>query len=74
MLLNKDPQEYDRLIEALTIKVSHFFRNPAVVDLLAEVVIPEIVCEKQSRGAKEIRAWSCGAAFGQEAYSITSPT
>jgi len=70
MLLNKDPREYDRLIETLTIKVSEFFRDPVVFDLLGDVIIPEIVYEKQSGGAKEIRAWSCGAAFGQEAYSI----
>lgn len=28
MLLNRDPEEYDRLIESLTIKVSEFFRDP----------------------------------------------
>lgn len=70
MLLNKDPQEYDRLIEALTIKVSEFFRDAKVFDLLGDMIIPEIISQKQARGAKRIRAWSCGAALGQEAYSM----
>jgi two-component system CheB/CheR fusion protein len=70
LLLNKDPEEYDRLIECLTIKVSDFFRDPGLFDLLATFVIPEIIARKQSREAKKIRAWCCGAAFGQEAYSV----
>ncbi len=70
MILNRDPEEYDRLIECLTIKVSEFFRDPKVFDLLGDIVIPEIVSHKQTGGAKKIGAWSCGAAFGQEAYSM----
>lgn len=70
LLLNRDPQEYDRLIDSLTIKVSEFFRNPTVFQVLGDEIIPEIVSQKQMREAKVIRAWSCGAAFGQEAYSM----
>jgi chemotaxis methyl-accepting protein methylase len=70
MLLNRDPGEYDRLIETLTIKVSEFFRDPAVFDIIGSRIIPEIVAEKQNRGLKRIHAWSCGSAFGQEAYSM----
>jgi len=70
LLLNRDPQEYDHIIESLTIKVSEFFRNPTVFQVLGDEIIPEIVSQKQARGAKTIRAWSCGAAFGQEAYSM----
>ncbi len=69
-LLNKDPQEYDRLIEALTIKESYFFRDTEVFKLLENGIIHEIVSQKQAEGAKKIRAWSCGTASGQEAYSI----
>ncbi len=69
-LLNKDPREYDRLIETLTIKESYFFRDTEVFELLQSIVIPEIVSQKEAEGAKKIRVWSCGAAFGQEAYSV----
>jgi len=70
LLLNKDLQEYDRLIECLTIKVSEFFRDPKVFDLLGDIIIPEIISQKQTQGDKKIRAWSCGTAYGQEAYSM----
>jgi chemotaxis methyl-accepting protein methylase len=70
MLLNRDTREYDRLIECLTIKVSEFFRDPSVFEILGDVIIPEVISHKQDRGDKKIRAWSCGAAFGQEAYSL----
>jgi chemotaxis methyl-accepting protein methylase len=69
MLLNQDPNEYDLLIETLTIKVSEFFRDSQVFDILGAKVIPEIVSVKQARGVNRIRAWSCGAAYGEEAYS-----
>jgi len=70
MLLNTTPREYDRLIEAMTIKVSNFFRNPEVFVLLSEIIVPEIIARKRYSGNKNIRAWSCGAAWGQEAYSM----
>jgi chemotaxis protein methyltransferase CheR len=70
ILLNRDPQEYDRLIESLTIKVSEFFRDRHVFEILGDTVIPEIISQKKTHGDKRIRAWSCGAAFGQEAYSM----
>ncbi len=69
-LLNKDPKEYDRLIEVLTIKESYFFRDTEVFKLLKNGIIPEIVSQKQTDGVKKIRAWSCGTATGQEAYSM----
>ena len=69
-LLNKDLREYDRLIETLTIKESYFFRDTEVFKLLEDGIIPEIVSQKQAEGVKKIRAWSCGTAHGQEAFSM----
>ena len=70
MLLNRDPGEYDRLIETLTIKVSGFFRDARVFESVGNMVVPEIISQKQAGIVKKIRAWSCGSAFGQEAYSM----
>ncbi|MEK7274177.1 MAG: protein-glutamate O-methyltransferase CheR [Candidatus Desantisbacteria bacterium] len=70
LLLNKEPEEYDLLINSLTIKVSSFFRNTKTFELLRNSVIPEIISYKQAQGCKRICAWSCGAALGQEAYSM----
>ncbi len=70
MLLNREPEEYDRLIESLTIKVSQFFRNPEVFEFLGNEIIPEIISRNEAGGSRKIRAWSCGSAFGEEAYSL----
>ena len=69
-LLNKDPEEYDRLIECLTIKVSEFFRDAAVFTWLRESIVPQIIAARRADGTKRVRAWSCGAALGQEAFSL----
>lgn len=63
-ILDKDPGEYDRLVSTLTIKVSEFFRDPEVFQTVRNAVsgVPG-----SSRG---LRAWSCGCASGEEAYSV----
>jgi chemotaxis protein methyltransferase CheR len=68
--LQGDPEEYDRLIEAVAINVSSLFRDPLVFEILAGEVLPEIIDRKQRTGQREVRAWSAGCAQGEEAYSI----
>jgi len=68
--LNKNPEEYDNLISAITINVTEFFRNPETFDALEKKVIPEIVRSKKERGKKVIRCWSAGTSNGEEAYSL----
>jgi len=38
-LLDTDPAEYDRLVQALTINVSRFFRNPETYACIAAKVL-----------------------------------
>ncbi|MBI5886643.1 MAG: protein-glutamate O-methyltransferase CheR [Deltaproteobacteria bacterium] len=63
-VLDKDPAEYDRLRSMLTIKVSEFFREPEVFEAVRDALayVPGL-----SNG---VRAWCCGCASGEEAYSI----
>ncbi|MFH0772416.1 MAG: protein-glutamate O-methyltransferase CheR [Candidatus Omnitrophota bacterium] len=68
--LNKNPEEYDNLISAITINVTEFFRNPETFTILEKKVIPEIIRSKKERGRKVIRAWSAGTSNGEEAYSL----
>jgi len=68
--LNKNPEEYDNLISAITINVTEFFRNPETFDVLEKKVIPEIIRSKIERGKKVIRCWSAGTSNGEEAYSL----
>ena len=66
-LLHADPDEPWYLLERLTIKVSRLFRNPATFDALRARGIPEL---RRARGGRELRAWSAGCAFGQEAWAL----
>jgi chemotaxis protein methyltransferase CheR len=67
-VLDGDPREWDRLLEALTINVTKFFRNWEVWETLAERVIPAL----WARPDDELRIWSAGAASGEEAYSLAA--
>ncbi|MDA8433145.1 MAG: hypothetical protein M0Z60_09315 [Nitrospiraceae bacterium] len=53
------------LIRALTIKVSNFFRNPLVYELLFSSVLPQLISEFSF-----LKVWSLGCAYGEEPYSI----
>jgi len=69
--LRTDPGEVNQLISTITIKVSSFFRNPLVFELVAQDILPDII-ERKGRGrSREIRVWSAGCATGEEAYSLS---
>ena len=64
-LIEGDAREMDKLIDALTINVTRFFRNRPVWDLVASKVIPAL----WSIETPDIRVWSAGCASGEEAFS-----
>ena len=68
--LNQEPGEYDRLLEAITINVTEFFRDPETFEVLKERVIPEILKIKAAQGRRLVRVWSAGTSNGEEAYSL----
>lgn len=68
--LNRNPDEYDRLIEAVTINVTEFFRNPETFRAIQQKVLPEIIKNTQQDLRKSIRAWCAGASYGEETYSV----
>jgi len=68
--LDTHPEEYQKLAEYLTIKVSGFFRNPHAFQQVAGLVLPELVSYKKSRGERNLRFWSTACAQGEEPYSI----
>lgn len=70
LYLRENPEEYDQLIKTLTIKVSHFFRDPLVFEMLADLVIPKLIKEKIKKEEKYMSVWSAGCAHGQESYSL----
>jgi chemotaxis methyl-accepting protein methylase len=64
-LLLRDPEEYQKLHDAVTINVSKFFRNPEVWSALDSQVLPQLF---SSPGP--VRMWSAGCAGGEEPYTI----
>ena len=68
--LDSHPEEYRKLADDLTIKVSGFFRSPFSFQQVAKLVLPELLSLKESKGEREIRFWSTACARGEEAYSI----
>jgi len=65
--LKEDPKEMEALIDAFTIKVSRFFRNPFVFDALRDFVLPELI---ETYKNSSLRIWCVGCSRGEEAYSI----
>lgn len=69
-VLRQGGEEIDALLEALTIHVSQFFRNPSVFAFLRQTVLPELLRRARAAGRKEVRLWSVGCAGGEEAFSL----
>lgn len=64
-LLSQSATETDHLLQALTINVTQFFRNPEVWDRLETLLRPVV---RARQGA--VRIWSAGCASGEESYSL----
>lgn len=65
-VLDDDRGEYDRLLEALTINVTKFFRNRETWDVVMRDVVPAL----WGRGPGHRRVWSAGCASGEEPYTL----
>ena len=63
-LLEQDMEEYDRLLDRLTINVSQFYRDPSVYQQIKQLVLP---AWHQCSG---VSIWSAGCANGEEPYSL----
>jgi chemotaxis methyl-accepting protein methylase len=68
--LKRDAEELDRLIDAVTINVSRFFRDSLTFELIADRILPAMVREKAGVGDSSLRIWSAGCAGGEEPYSV----
>ncbi|MCK5790323.1 MAG: hypothetical protein KAH34_05745, partial [Ketobacter sp.] len=66
--LQQNTQEIDLLFKELLIGVTHFFRDPAMWDYLANVALPDLLAKRSAES--NLRAWSVGCSTGEEAYSL----
>ena len=69
--------EMERLINALTVGETHFFRDEAQFNALTDEVLPALIARKRAAAASvgpdiqpQLRIWSVGCATGEEPYSI----
>jgi chemotaxis methyl-accepting protein methylase len=65
-VLDQRPDELDRLLDALTINVTKFFRNPETWSWLEQHLLPNLLASREG----VLRAWSAGCASGEEAYTL----
>jgi chemotaxis protein methyltransferase CheR len=60
--------EMDRLINAVTINETHFFRDEAQFNALYSSILPQII--ERKRPLRTLRIWSAGCSSGEEPYSL----
>jgi chemotaxis protein methyltransferase CheR len=64
--LRTDPDHLDELLDRITINVSQLWRNPEQWEVIEKQLLPELAENGQ------IRAWSAGASYGAEAYTLAT--
>jgi chemotaxis protein methyltransferase CheR len=62
-------EEIETLATHLTVGETYFMREPRTFELLAERIIPSILCQRRG-GERRLRIWSAACCTGEEAYSI----
>ena len=65
-LLDADPAEYDRLLDALTINVTKLRRNAEAWDALEAEALPALF----ARPERTLRTWSAGCSSGEEPVTL----
>jgi len=65
-VLDREAGEYDQLLDALTINVTHFFRNAEAWASLDALVLAPLV----TAGHAPVRLWSAGCSSGEETYTL----
>src|SRR3954469_17110932 len=68
LVMGKEPNLSQRVVEALLNNETYFFRDRAPFDLLQRYALPELATRRQK--AKRLRIWSVGCSTGQEVYSL----
>lgn len=66
--LRDDPGELEQLYGEILIRVTGFFRDPEVFDVLRRDVIPMLLADRSA--AHPVRVWVPGCSTGEEVYSL----
>ena len=68
--LESHPDELPRLLDALTVNVTEFFRNEEVFRAMENEYFPALIREKEEHGRSLIRIWSAGCSSGEEVFTL----
>jgi chemotaxis protein methyltransferase CheR len=60
--------EMARMLEAVTIRETYFFREPRQLEALRDELLPGVAGENSA--SRTLRIWSAGCASGEEPYSV----
>jgi chemotaxis protein methyltransferase CheR len=69
-------QEFQKLLNLISITETSFFRDPLQLRLLQDIILPSLLAERAqgvnggSGARRTLRIWSAGCSSGEEAYSI----
>lgn len=64
------PEEFNRMIDAVTTNKTDFFREPDHFNMLVKNVLPELEVSEIFNERKAIHLWSAGCSTGEEAYTL----
>lgn len=67
-LISRDKQAFEQLISQLTVNETYFFREPEQIQLLVDVLMPQVLAHKADSGP--VRILSAGCSSGEEPYSL----
>jgi chemotaxis protein methyltransferase CheR len=61
-------QEWQHVVQALTVPESFFLRDKGQMHILHTHILPELIQRNQNR--RQLRVWSAGCSTGEEPYSL----
>jgi chemotaxis methyl-accepting protein methylase len=67
-VLDSEGDEYEKLLDALTINVTKLFRNWETYSVIADKVVPAL----WERNVPTLNVWSAGCSSGEEPYSLAA--
>lgn len=65
-----DTDMLNKLVSAVTIGETYFFRDQRQMTLLQQTILPNIINRKIAQNNNSIRIWSAGCSSGEEIYTI----
>jgi chemotaxis protein methyltransferase CheR len=69
LVMGKEPNLSQMVVEALLNNETYFFRDRAPFDTLQRIALPELAQRRAK--SKRLRIWSAGCSTGQEVYSLS---